>query len=146
MPTSVQSVNAMTNDTMLSADQLLQLTPARVKGSLKGLAGGKKIKKKRLGDSRDSINDLIEGISVARGIISGDPQTPNQNANEEGKRAIDFYAGSSLEEQKVPRVRLNQKLVDPSPARERPSISLMSINSNVQQVPNTRNTNQLHTI
>jgi hypothetical protein len=50
----------------------MHMSPAQGKGSLKGLAGGKKKKKKRLGDSRDSINDLIEGISAARGIVSGD--------------------------------------------------------------------------
>lgn len=39
---------------------------------MKGLNGvGKKKKKKRAnGDSRDSINDLIEGISVAREIVN----------------------------------------------------------------------------
>ncbi len=73
MPSSIQSVNAMTNDTMLSAEQLMHMSPAQGKGSLKGLTnGGKKKKKKRLGDSRDSINDLIEGISAARGIISAE--------------------------------------------------------------------------
>ena len=50
----------------------MHMSPAQVKGSLKGLAGGKKKKKKRLGDSRDSINDIIEGISAARGIIPTD--------------------------------------------------------------------------
>ncbi len=46
------------------------MTP-QTRASMKGLnGGGKKKKKKRAnGDSRDSINDLIEGISVARGIV-----------------------------------------------------------------------------
>lgn len=55
----------------------MHMSPAQVKGSLKGLLGGKKKKKKRLGESRDSINDLIEGISAARGINAGDQQPPN---------------------------------------------------------------------
>jgi hypothetical protein len=55
----------------------MHMSPAQAKGSLKGLVGGKKKKKKRLGESRDSINDIIEGISAARGINAGDQQPPN---------------------------------------------------------------------
>ena len=55
----------------------MHMSIAQAKGSLKGLVGGKKKKKKRLGESRDSINDLIEGISAARGINAGDQQPPN---------------------------------------------------------------------
>lgn len=122
------SVNAMTNDTLMSAEQLVQMMPQPAQNSSKVLLGKKK-KKKRANDvsgSRDSINDIIEGIAVARGINQND-QVPDY---EESKKVIDFYAGQSLEEQKVPRVKLNKKLIDPSPARERPSISLMSDSSN----------------
>ena len=56
----MQSNNGVTNDT--GGNSLDQIAPSSIK------AKGKKKRKKRIGDSKDSITDIIDGISAARGI------------------------------------------------------------------------------